>query len=90
MKRIYKYELIPVTKQKIDLPSNSKVLSVKPQNENIVLYVLVDPEEQNKREIEVLVYGTGHDIFEVDITAYTFIDTVPLRNGQLMFHVFYM
>jgi hypothetical protein len=53
--------------------------------------VLVDTEEANediKEVYEILVCGTGHEVTN-DISKYTFLDTVKISNGTLMFHVFY-
>lgn len=86
MKTIWKYSLLPTTGQNLSLPFGAEILSVKEQNENIVLYALVDPNEEGKTNRMVLIFGTGHEIS--NIKGFQFIDTVKLQGGALMFHVF--
>jgi len=87
MKRIYKYSLDTIDQQVLRLPSNSKVLSVAAQGDNIVLYVRIDDTIVRMTDCLVLIHGTGHDAD--DTIDSTFVGTVNLYNGTLMFHVFY-
>jgi len=87
MKRIYKYSLDTIDQQVLRLPSNSKVLSVAAQGDNIVLYVRIDDTIVRMTDCLVLIHGTGHDAD--DTIDSTFVGTVNLYNGALMFHVFY-
>lgn len=87
MKKIFKY-VIPVTDHHIlHLPEGAKILSVANQHDNIVMYALVDPEKTAKR-LDIRVCGTGHAL-DNRIEQMTFIGTVSLHGGRLMFHVFY-
>jgi hypothetical protein len=91
MKSIWKYTLEAKVKQSIGMPLGSKILSAENQGGNIVVYALVDTEEVTgyiKDSYEILVYGTGHEVTN-DISNYTFLDTVKMDNGLMMFHVFY-
>jgi len=88
-KAIWKYTLLPQTKQEMILPLNSKILSVKVQHEEIVLYALVDPDETSIETVDIIILGTGHKIADESIRDYVFLDTVKMNNGHLMFHVFY-
>jgi hypothetical protein len=88
MLRIYKYVLEEKSIQILELPMNSRILSVESQGEDIVLYVMVDAEERRKWARMVRIYGTGFDITP-DIDDYRFLGTVKLSQGKLMFHVFY-
>jgi len=84
---IHKHELNGDTLQTVSLPISSTILSVVEQYQNIVMYVIVDVEQYNNREIEFLLLGTGQ-IFNYVFDDYSFLDTVKLSGGSLMFHVF--
>lgn len=88
MKRIYKYELKIVDYQDLELPKNSKILSVKNQYENIVVYAIVDTEIKIYDLYHFVIKGTGHDLPE-GLDDYDFLGTVKLAKGELMFHIFY-
>jgi hypothetical protein len=84
--KIYKYILKFEDIQTLEIPSN-KILSVKEQNNQIVIYALIDD------KIEPIIYnfainGTGNTI-TFDIDNFKFLGTVKINNGRLMFHVFY-
>jgi len=87
MNAIYKYELSGDTPQTISLPISSTVLSVVEQNEKIVMYAIVDVEQENTEEIRFLLLGTGQ-IFDNTLDGYSFLNTVKLLGGNLMLHVF--
>lgn len=89
MYSVWKYTLQAVEHQEIHIPYEAKILSVQAQHNEIVLYALVRTGEPLKERLEVAVYGTGHDIPSAIAEKYTFLGTVPLANGNLMFHVFY-
>lgn len=87
MRKIFKY-VIPVTDDSIlPIPEGAKILSVANQHDSIVMYALVDPEKTTKR-LNIRVCGTGHTLDD-HIEQMTFIGTVNLHGGRLMFHVFY-
>ena len=87
MNAIYKYELSEEKVQWVSLPVNSTVLSVVEQHQDIVMYAVVDVEQENTQEIQFLLLGTGQD-FDNTLDGYTFLNTVNLSGGSLMFHVF--
>ena len=87
MNAIYKYELSVYTLQTVSLPINSTVLSVVEQHQKVVVYAIVDVEQENIEEIVFLVLGTG-EVFDNNIDGYSFLNTVKLSGGSLMFHVF--
>ena len=89
MYSVWKYTLQAVEHQEVLIPYEAKILSVQAQHEGIVLYVLVKTTEPLKERVEIAVYGTGHEIPPAIAEKYTFLGTVPLANGNLMFHVFY-
>jgi hypothetical protein len=88
MSRIFKYQLKVTDSQRIMLPYGSKVLSVENQKETIVMYAIVDEEQEHMANIGVRIAGTGHKIEQHIIMDYRFLGTVKMLNGDLMFHVF--
>ena len=85
--KIYKYELPTSGSIKIGIPYKSQILSVKNQHNNtLVLYALVDPEEEEIQQRTFIVATTGG--IEVDSGTHQFIDTVMLANGAYVVHVF--
>jgi hypothetical protein len=85
--RIFKYK-IPVTDEvSISLPKGATLLSVKEQNDGIVLYAEINPDEMKMVQYDFRIVGTGHR-YKFDRRFYKFLDTVKLYGGQLMFHVF--
>jgi hypothetical protein len=85
---IWKYTLNAGTVNNIDMPLGAEVLSVETQEDDIVLYALVNSKEESQQQMEVRAYGTGHDI-DVNLSDYNFLGTAKLYSGSLMFHVFY-
>ena len=86
MRKILKYTLETVDSQVIRIKSG-EIISVENQNEKIVVYVKTDGcIAEVKRNF--LIIGTGHELRE-DIDQFTFLGTVKLADGALMFHVFY-
>lgn len=85
---VYKYELEVARTQTITTKLGTIWLSAEEQNGNIVIYGLVNLNEETLEEHEMLVCGTGHGIHE-NITDYNFLGTTKLENGLLVFHVFY-
>ena len=86
---IYKYTTKVTDTQIIELPKGSEILSVIEQYENIVFYALIDPEETSKEYFKFQIRGTGHNAGNFKRQNYIFLGTVPLIEGQLIFHVFY-
>jgi len=88
VKTIYKYALKATDVQTIELPLGSQLLSAKEQRNDIMLYALVETDEDGREEYNILAYGTGHDI-TTNLSDYSFLDTVLLQNDGLVFHFFY-
>ena len=86
MKNIYKYTIMPTNKQDLVIPSD-KILSANEQRGDIVVYAIRD-ERLEPINYTFRIIGTGHPI-DYDISEYTFLNTVKMHNGSLMFHVFY-
>lgn len=89
MNKILKYKLENVDQQKLELPLPARMLSVVEQDDDIVLYALVDDDVGiPKIPVDVLVVGTG-DVLEDNIGLYTFLGTVKLFAGEEIWHVSY-
>jgi hypothetical protein len=89
MERVYKYTLESNNGfgvQTLEIPSQS-ILSAESQEEDIVVYALVDLDDLTPIKYEFAVYGTGHDM-EIG-TGFKFAGTVKMHNGSFMFHVFF-
>lgn len=89
---IYKYNLnhLPGL-YTVELPLDCEILSVKAQNNNVVLYVLTTPEKYKSSIVDryqfQIVY-TGDPETYPNCNASTFLDTVMLENDQLVLHIF--
>jgi hypothetical protein len=91
---IYKYKLEVDDIQTIEIQGLQRILSVEEQNDNIVLYAQINtvfPNPLRKSDqVEIIITGTGHDRPELNKVGYwTFLGTVKMMGGDLMFHVFY-
>ena len=87
---IYKYKLKATDMQVLDLPEGAEVLSVREQRGDMMVYAFVDDDNfENTEPFTFIVRGTGHDAGNFKRQNYTFLGTVKLEKGALMFHVFY-
>jgi hypothetical protein len=83
MKSIYKYPLKITDIQTIEMPNNSKILTVQMQSGTPCLWVLVDDNQTNLIDRrEILVIGTGHEFVSVGDYIGTF------QVATCVFHVF--
>lgn len=57
------------------------------QHQDIVMYAVVDTEQQGKIQVQFLLLGTGQ-IFNNTLDGYSFLNTVKLSGGAIMVHVF--
>lgn len=93
MKRIYKYQITvkDINNEYILLPTDATILSIINQKENIVLYYLTDPKQEEMRKREFILRGTGVDIEQELLDRVTYLNykffTVPLFNGDLVWHI---
>ncbi len=88
-KKIYKYNLrfSNSEKESLELPIDSEILSCQLQNDEIMLWVLINPNEQ-KTDLHFFdIFGTGHEIgCDMGISR-KFLNTLQFANG-LVFHLF--
>lgn len=98
MKTIYKYELLNLGVNEIEIPVCSEYLKVDVQRGVICLWALVDTESRPTK-VKLIVVGTGCDInsfseenndpnIEKSICIQNYIDTVQLGGGHFVFHIF--
>ena len=85
MKQIYKYPLDLIGIQGIYLPLHSKILCVKEQYNNIVLYAEIDTAVNGEEFVEFVIVGTGH---QLPTTNMKYIDTVLINQDTLVWHVY--
>lgn len=85
MKQIWKYSLRTIDRQTLQVPAGAKILTVQVQRGEPYLWALVDPAADHPSNINIAVFGTGHNIPD-DIGEY--IGTFQLLNSELIFHVF--
>lgn len=85
MKTIHKYTLLITDELQIWLPQGAELLDVQNQNERLCLWVLAEPDaEKECRHFRIV--GTGNPI--PDAHKLTFVGTVQMKNGALVWHVF--
>jgi len=85
MNEIWKYKLEVVDNQTIELPINSGILSLQIQHGEPCIWVAVDLDETESKEVEFITIGTGNAF---DIKNKHFLGTYQLHKGALVFHVF--
>lgn len=83
---IWKYQLEVGDLKAIDMPRGATILSVGVQFGEVCVWALVD-EDAGLEERWFYMRGTGHDCDGVKDK--TFLGTVQLRGGALIFHIFY-
>jgi len=88
MGNIYKYELEIKDNQSLYLPFGARILSVCEQYNRIVLYAIIDKDEDKKQKYDIKIFGTGHEIPLGLCKDYKFLGTVKLYDGKYMFHIF--
>lgn len=83
MSTIWKHPLGIVDSQTIHIPSDSKILCVRVQNEQPCVWFRCEP-QYPKCHRKLIIRGTGHE----DIPDAGYIGSFMLHNGALVFHVF--
>lgn len=88
MKTIWKYKILPIDVQDIEIPIGSALLSVQVQNDEPCLWALIYDTNAEKETIRIRTIGTGHQIDDTDFDVKDFLGTFQLNDGALVFHVF--
>jgi len=86
MKTIYKYQFETADIVTLKLPTCAKVLTIQIQNDKPCLWALVDTENERTFDMELSIFGTGHEVKNLELSTY--IGTYQERNGGLVWHVF--
>ena len=81
MKTIYKY-ILDSQDCTLQLPKGSELLTVQLQNENLILWVLVNPNTNESEERHICIVGTGWDVEDNMKYITTYMD------GYFVWHVF--
>jgi hypothetical protein len=85
-KQIWKYIILPEVITHL-IPKNAKVLHADEQQENIYVWVEVDPSaEMEERSFEA--FGTGDPIPHEEGVERKYISTCKLSGGTLVFHIY--
>ena len=84
MTRIFKYPLLALYKCEIMMPEGAKVICVQIQNDQPVIYALID-DTKPLRNRQFRIVRTGHTI-DFDMEGY--IGTFQVLGGGLVFHIF--
>ena len=85
MKTIYKYPIKAADRFALSMPQGARVLTVQSQREVPCVWALVDPSEP-ERLYDFALVGTGHK--REDLDGMSYLGTVQLLGGDLIFHVF--
>jgi len=85
MKTIYKYNLGTSSKH-IMLPIGSKILTAQNQSDKIVLWALIDPNEQRQIQFSIMVILTGSLIEDEEDYILHYISTVQIH--EIVYHIF--
>lgn len=91
MKSIFKYKIMSMGRLATVEGPIIKLLSAQVQHGSIVVWAEVDSDAP-VRKFDVLPIGTGWDVSEFTKDFFdvcTFLDTVQLDNGNLVFHIYY-
>jgi hypothetical protein len=82
---IWKATLKPVGMQLVEMPIGAEILCAREQREEMCIWYRCDPNAP-KESRTIAIVGTGHPAPSGRDARY--IDTVSLRGGALIFHVF--
>lgn len=81
---IWKFPLVTIDQQTIQMPVGAEILTVQIQAGEPCLWARVDT-EQLVEPRNIAIHGTGH---EVPDTTRKHIGTYQMADGDLIFHVF--
>jgi hypothetical protein len=87
-KRIFKYTLETQDKQFINLPKGAEFLTLQTQFNEPQLWALVDPNEKEKEERCIEIFGTGHPVnYDMGVDR-KYLATYQIDDGNFVFHAF--
>jgi hypothetical protein len=84
---VYRYQVKIADEQIITMPADARILHVarRDPGDAVDMWALVDPQAP-PQDRYFRVAGTGHPVVDADMLTY--IGTVQLHRGALVFHVF--
>lgn len=85
MRRIYKYPLVLKESQTIQMPVDSKIISVQNQHGDITIWAIVDPKSP-MRERKFFIHGTGDGLPNNWANYLMYLATVQI--SYYVWHVF--
>jgi hypothetical protein len=83
MQKIYKYPLLIMDEQEVEMPMGAGIMSVQMQNGQPCLWALVDTGNTSERR-KILIRGTGHAASSLG----RYISTFQMKDGAMVFHAF--
>lgn len=87
IKTIYKYELTLKDRQCIEMPEDWSFLTIQTQNNEPVLWAMVNPDIRRKKTtVFIEMFGTGNPIPEKDTRNLVYLATIQM--GILVWHFF--
>jgi hypothetical protein len=87
MKTIKEFILSTKMQQTLSIKGLEKILSVKLNHKSIILYAIVDNENDFFKKVNFLIVANNEDINKVYNNTFYFLDT--LTREDIIFHVFY-
>ncbi len=87
MKQVFKYKIDQPTGSGLSsvlIVAGGEVLSVSAINNQLYLWVLVDPVSIGQEIVDLRIFGTGHDI---NCGLGRFLGTVSIHGGRMVWHV---
>lgn len=84
MKTIYKYILDIKNEQLVKFPADSLIIDCQNQKDNIVIYAIVDTEQEKTVERKIEIYGTGNPIKDPENLNWL----ATRQIGDFVVHVF--
>jgi len=87
MRTILKYEFPIESEVVIKMPQGGVILSVQAQRDVTSMWVFFEDSDNPLEDRKFHIYGTGHKIDDSrDLVSY--IGTIQIHSGNLVFHVF--
>ena len=83
MQTIYKYPLLILDQQDVEMPMGAALMTVQMQNGQPCLWALVDTKNTREKR-KVLIRGTGHPASDLG----RYISTFQMKGSELVFHAF--
>ena len=88
MRTIYKYQFQVNDFLEINLPVDSKVLTVQMQNDVPSIWVEQDPEREKYKQ-KFAIFGTGQNMGRADgYGTLEYVGTFQMNDGGLVFHLY--